>query len=216
MTRFLAILLFIGGLIYGWFFLKKKQAENSAKAVAAQLAPHLSDQPVSPDAAETVKKSEANLYWILFYFDKLATEGRDPATVLSDACEQISMPEQKSSVVRSVLMANYETAKKYRIFEDITNVVKLEQGIPPLMKMTGWEDEPVSVGYIIPPEIAPEAAGATANFVLMPGIVSDAQGPKLTSQMMEQARTMEKAKIITKASLDALMSEFKQQAEGTR
>lgn len=216
MTRFVAILLFIGGLIYGWSFLQKKQAGNRAKAVAAQLAPHLSDQPASADAAETARKAEANIYWILYYFDKLVTEGMDPASVLRDACEQIAMPESKSSILRSNLMANYETAKKYRIFDDITNVVKLEQGIPPLMKMSGWEDEPVAIEYIISPSIAPEAAGATANFVVMPGIVSDALRPRITVNIVEQARAMEKARIITKASLEELMALSKQASADPR
>ncbi|CAN5759312.1 hypothetical protein BH11VER1_BH11VER1_25470 [soil metagenome] len=214
--RFLAILLIIGGLISGWFYLQKKRVENRAMAWAAQLVPHLSNSFVAGNAAETAKKAEANVYWILFYFDKLVTEGMDPDKVLSDACAQINMPEAQSNVLHSSLMANYETAKKYQIFEDVTNVVKLEQGIPPLMKMSGWENEPVALSYIIPPSIAPEAAGATANLTLVPAIVNDAQSGRITPFMIEQARAMERAKIIVKTTLDELVAQAKKTATEAR
>ncbi|MEY4483493.1 MAG: hypothetical protein RL693_945 [Verrucomicrobiota bacterium] len=208
--RFLVILLIIGGLIYGWFALQKNRVENRAKAWAAQLVPHLSDQPISADAQETARKAGANLYWILFYFDKLVMEGMEPGTVLIDACNQLNMPDEKAAILRVNLLANYETAKKYQIFDDITNVVKLEQGTPPLMKMSGWEDEPVALGYIVPPSIAPEAAGALANLTLMPAFVNDVQNDRITTTVLEQARTMEKAKIILKSSFDEIVALAKQ------
>lgn len=214
--RFIAILLIIAGLISGWFYLQKKRVESSAKAWAAQLAAHLPDQVLEADTAETKKKAETNVYWILFYFDKLAVGGMDPVTVLADACDQLKMTTEQSTVLRNNLMANYEAAKKYRIYEDVTNIVKLEQGIPPLMKMSGWEDETVALSYIIPPSMAPEAAGATANFMLMPAIVNDAQGGRVTTSMVDQAKAMERAKIITKTSLEELVATAKKAATEAR
>lgn len=202
--RIIAILLIIGGLVSGWFLLQKKRVENRASAWAAQLAPHLKDQDMAAGKGEESKKVATNFYWILYYFDKLVTEGMDPGTVLTDACNQINMSTEKAALVQKNLLANYETAKKYRIYEDVTNVVKLEQGEPPLMKMSGWEDEPAVIGYIVPPHLSPEAVGSLANLTLMPSIVSDAQSGQVPPNLLEQARAMERAQIITKVSLEEI------------
>jgi len=210
--RIIAILLIIGGLVSGWFFLQKKRVENRAGAWAAQLAPRLKDQNVDAGTREESKKVAANFYWILYYFDKLIDEGMDPGTVLTDACNQINMPGEKAALVQKNLLANYEIAKKYRIYEDVTNVVKLEQGVPPLMKMSGWEDEPAVIGYIVPPHLSPEAAGSLANLTLMPSIVSDVQSGQYPPNILEQARAMERVQIITKVSLEEITALTKKSA----
>ncbi len=207
--RIISILLIIAGLVSGWFMLQKKVVENRAGAWAAQLAPHLKDQDTSVDKDVSSKNAATNFYWILYYFDKLVTEGLEPDTVLTDACNQIKMPVEKAALVRKNLLANYETAKKYRIYEDITNVVKMEQGDPPTMKMSGWEDELAVIGHIVPPHLSPEGEGSLANFILMPAIVRDAQTGQTPSNILEHARAMERARIITKISLEEIVASTK-------
>jgi hypothetical protein len=87
-----------------------------------------------------------------------------------------------------MLEENYAIAKKLGIFEELSNIMKMRDGMNPTAKSKGWEDERVVVGHLLTPIIAPEAARSLANLVIMPAAVRDMQSDELAGFSLEQSK----------------------------
>lgn len=203
--KFLSVVLLIACVIYGYFNIPPYLQKRHDHYWAAPLAAHLEKQ--TKGVLRTGKPNEpdeANFFWILFYLNKAEVAGEDLSNLVGNASTEAELGDSLTSLIKDTLLANYAAAKKMRLFEDTTNVVKLEQGEPALVKLAGWEEMKVAVGQVISPSLAPEAANSLPNLLIMPTLVRDAQNDLVTAALLERANTFESAGVIKRESVERI------------
>lgn len=203
--RFLITVLFIAMLISGWFFFRDKRAVSRTQAWAAQIAPKLQNHVNGrPAPTNPMQPDEANFFWLLYYVNKLEREKLDPGTIITEALNQLGLTEDRAAFVKDSLLANYDTAKKLRILEEPTNLIRLEQGDPAQIRMKGWDGEPVGVGQIVPASVAPGLANCLPNLVLLPTVVRDARIGQLDADALEHAKALARFGFLDRITLEHL------------
>ncbi|WP_265596314.1 hypothetical protein [Verrucomicrobium sp. BvORR106] len=203
--RLLSIIIVAVGMYSGWILLQRDRAQKIEDGWALQCSKVLDAQangriviasPGSPD--------EGAFFKILHFMRKAEMEGRDLQAMVGAACEKLSITGDKRGLIQDALIANYETARKLKVFDDPMNMVRLEQGQAALIALVGWQGEPVAVGVVIPPVHAPELSNHLINLVLLPSCVRDAQTDRLTKEMTDAARKFERAGALPKATLESI------------
>lgn len=203
--RLLAIIIVAVGAYSGWVLLQKEQTRRVNEGWAQQCAEVIRAQATgkaAPGAGTT--PDEASFFKALHFLQKAERSQRDLYAVVGDACTQLGITGGQKGLVQDALLANYESARKMKLFDDPMNLVRMEQGQPPLMVLAGWEGEPLGVGVVIPPMHAHELANHLVNLVLMPVSVRDAQTDRVTREMTETARKFEQAGVLPRATLESI------------
>lgn len=203
--RLLSIIIVAVGMYSGWILLQRERAKKVEDGWALQCSKVLDSQangrivvtnPGSPD--------EGAFFKILHFMRKAEIEGRDLPAMVGAACEKIGITGEKQNLIQDSLVANYETARKLKVFDDPMNMVRLEQGQAALIALVGWQGEPVAVGMVIPSTHAPELSNHLINLVLLPSSVRDAQTDRLTKEIADAARKFERAGALPKSTLDSI------------
>ncbi|WP_157211051.1 hypothetical protein [Verrucomicrobium spinosum] len=203
--RMLSIIIVAVGMYSGWILLQRDRAKKVEDGWALQCSKVLDSQangrvvtaaPGSPD--------EGAYFKILHFLRKAEMDGRDLHAMVGTACEKIGITGEKRGLIQDALIANYETARKLKVFDDPMNMVRLEQGQAALIALVGWQGEPVAVGVVIPPTHAPELSNHLINLVLLPSSVRDSQTGRLTREMTDAARKFEHAGALPKSTLDSI------------
>lgn len=204
--RFLVTLLVVAGLVSGWFLLQNHRRERQERSWAVRLKERLDPLVATGGRGEAGLPDEAAFFRMIYFLRNAEAGGADRDKMISDAVDLLGLPGNAASLVRESVDAAYATSGGLQLFEDIGNDIRLEKGEPAVIRAPGWQDEMVCAGQILPPLLAPEAAGHLANLRLMPVAVRDAQGDAPTAYTLERARLMEQARIITRESLDRIQT----------
>lgn len=222
--RFLLVLFVIAGLIYGWFKIKENRKGRQDHQWVSELVPLIGKfTSGSPDKKSAVTQTdEAAFYQLLYFFhnaeehgvdmnftstapDEEATPWVDMSAKLDAACKDLNVPTL-SSVVKESLKANYAEAKRLHLLDDLDNALSLEHGEPAFIKLPGWEKEKAVMAHVISPLYGPEAAHNLANMQILPASVRDVMDVKPTPAMMDRARRLQSANIITRDTFEKISS----------
>ncbi len=204
--RLILILIVAGGIAAGWIVLQEKQAEAHLAGWAKQLSAHL--EPQAHGAAfklDPTLPDERNFFRILHFLHRIESEKLDMNKVIPDALAVLNVQGEAAAVTVSTLVANYEMGKKLDIFSDSSNLIKLEAGEAPIMKLKGWEGEPVAVGQVVPPTEAPALANRLPNLVLLPASVRDARSGMPAADSEEAVRQLQRGGFIERGTMEMLL-----------
>jgi hypothetical protein len=82
----------------------------------------------------------------------------------------------EAPLMAAAILDNYNRARStFGVFQDPANLLKMERGDPPIALSSGWEDEPLVVGYKISPLLGAELSATLPNMVIMPESVRNMQ-----------------------------------------
>lgn len=204
--RTLAIIVVAFGIYAGWELFQKDRQQKVAAAWASECAKIIESQARgTPNSVSPGLADEGAFFKTMHFLHKADVAGYSVGEVAGAACDQLGIGGEVKSLIVSSLSTNYATAKQLRLFEEPFNAVRLEQGLSGMVALAGWEDEPVGVGHLVPPYLAPDLANSLANLILMPVSVRDSQTGSLSLMAMEQARKLERADLLPKPTLDAMV-----------
>jgi uncharacterized protein YneF (UPF0154 family) len=124
----------------------------------------------------------------------------DLENTLMSACSGIPA----SQLVQDALLNNYQLAKTFRVFDQPTNLLAMENGDPPVAVARGWEDHKLVIGHRISPLLAPEAAKSLVNMLLMPEALRDLQVVDAGGFTLETVKKWSLEKLIVPESAEAI------------
>lgn len=209
MSRVFGFLIILGGLL-GAFFLYKDYAaktkekrnvssEEIRRIIAASLKMEDLEGREDPWFA-----NEGAVYRILARLHEAEKGHYNVSQTLTTAVSGSGARSGEGKLIVEMLNNNYSIAKKLGVFEDLGNVLKMEQGRAPIARGKGWEDEPLAIGHVLTPVLAPEAATSLANLVLMPVTARNMQTDELNGFGYEHAKKWLSEQIITPDSMRAI------------
>ncbi len=209
MGRFLGFLIIVGGLVGGFFVYKDyaakvREKRNSSADEIRRVIAASQDPDELAGQEDPWFANEGAVYRILGLLHKAETSNYNIGVTLNSAVSGSGARVGEGKLIIEMLQNNYTTAKKLGVFDDLSNLLKLEQGRPPTAKAKGWEDETLVVGHVLTPVLAPEAASSLANLVLMPASARDMQNDDLGSFSFEMAKKWLTEQIITPESMRAI------------
>src|SRR4051812_39458014 len=204
--RFFLTLLIIGGLIAGAIMLRDKRVEMRTQAWAVQVMPYMRAQTDgSLNAAAPALPDEAAFFKLLYMLYSLEEHKLELRTILQETCSRLGMLGEKADLVQETLLENYDTAKRYHMFDDPSKLMKLERGEPVPIEVSGWSGELSAVGLIVPAEYAPEAANCLPNLILLPAAARDAQDGSISALTQDHARNLSRCGFLDRMTLDAIL-----------
>jgi hypothetical protein len=209
MGKFLGFLIIVGGLMGTFFIFKEfnvKQKESRNRWIST-LQPlikmHIKGEDLSASEDPTYS-AEGSFFRILAMMNEAERGGYSAGTTLTGALSGTGASKGEMKLIELQTMENYDLAKKFGVFNDPKNGLRMENGQPPVATAPGWDDEPLSVGHLLSPLIAPEAAKALQNLTLMPITVRNMQNGDLNGFSYENAVRWSKEKLISGASFAAI------------
>jgi hypothetical protein len=210
--RFFLTILIVCGVVSGAFVLRDKREAMQMQAWSVQLMPFV--KPLTdgtPNAASPALPDEASFFKLLCMLYTLEQQHRlDLRHILQETCSRLGMLGEKADLVQETLLENYETAKRFHMFDEPSNIMKLERGEPVPLHIPGWEGELSAVGQIVPGALAPEVANCLPNLVLLPAAARDAQDGSISTQTQDHARNLARCGFLDRMSLDVVMRSKKQ------
>jgi hypothetical protein len=204
--RFFLTILIVCGLVSAAFLLRDKRAAMQLQAWSVQLMPFV--KPLTDgtqNAASPALPDEAAFFKLLCMLYTLEQQRLDLRHILQETCSRLGMLGEKADLVQETLLENYETAKRFHMFDEPSNIVKLERGEPVPIQFSGWEGELSAVGQIVPSSLAPEVANCLPNLVLLPAAARDAQDGSIGAQTQEHARNLSRCGFLDRMTLDTIM-----------
>lgn len=193
MNKLIGLLIIIGGLSGGYILYKDYSAKEkdrrnpSADEIRRIIADTLKPQDLA-SKEDPWYASEAAVFRILAYLHTAEQEHYSVGETIKTAVSGSGARAGQGKIITDMLEENYAIAKKLGIFEELSNIMKMRDGMNPTAKSKGWEDERVVVGHLLTPIIAPEAARSLANLVIMPAAVRDMQSDELAGFSLEQSK----------------------------
>jgi hypothetical protein len=204
--RFFLTLLIIGGLVALGFLLRDKRVEMRNQAWAVRVMPLLRAQTDgSLNPAAPALPDEAAFFKLLHMLHTLEEQQLDLRSILQETCSRLGMLGEKADLVQETLLDNYETARRFQMFDEPSNLMKLEAGEPVPIQVSGWDGELSAVGQIVPPDLAPETANCLPNLVLLPVAARDAQDGSISNQTQEFARNLARCGFLDRLTLDNIL-----------
>jgi hypothetical protein len=201
--RLLGILILIVALIAGYSLLMQNRQERESRYHVSQFKPYVEKLTAGGRTGQrSLLPNEASLFELLFFLHKSESAGVNLDEMISGAFDELKLPDGFTGLAKESIRTNYDLAKKFQLFDDLENALKLERGEAATIKAQGWQDEKVVVGQIVSPLLAPEAAQSLPNLQLMPEPVRDAITEMPTAFTLERAGVFERNQIITRESLD--------------
>lgn len=206
MSRFLGFFIILGGLVGAFFVYKDYAAKTKLRRnVAAEEIRRViaSSQKVEDLSGREDPwfANEGAVYRILAFLHEADKANYSVTDTIRTAVSGSGARSGEGKLIADMLGENYAIAKKLGVFEDLSNLLKMEQGRAPTARARGWEDEPLSVGHVLSPVVAPEAATSLANLVLMPATARDMQNDDLNGFGFEQSKKWLSEQIITPDSM---------------
>lgn len=218
MNKLIGFLILIGGLSGGYMLYKDYAAKEKEKRnPAAEEIRRIVSDTLKPqnlvDKEDPWYSSESALFRILSYLYKAEQEHYSIGDTIKSALSGSGARAGESKIIATMLEDNYALAKKLGIFNELGNVMKMREGMAPVAKAKGWEDEHIVAGHLLTPMIAPEAARSLANLVIMPASVRDMQTDDLNGFTIEQSRKWLSERIIEPESHRIIEDRIKESAK---
>jgi hypothetical protein len=200
MGRFLAFLIILGGVVGGLMLYKDyakqtKESRNTAAEEIGRIVQDMRSREAPGTVDDLVLANEDVVFRMLYQLHQAKKNHYSVEDTLKS-----TISGRNGRPVVEQMVENFRVAESLGVFKDLTNLLKLEQGQPPIATAPGWEDEPLAVGYLLSPTFAPEAATSLANLQVMPAVVRDMQSTELGSFSSENSKRWLAEKIITPES----------------
>ena len=206
--KFLLFVLFCGAAYFaGHYAVRQYEKEAEAKRshwprqIAKFMENHVAKHSV---AALSADEGVATFYQILYQSHTAKEEVTDLGATLREAATIAGATANEASAIAASIEQNLATARQLGVFEDITNLLRLERGEPPIATASGWADEPLAVGHLIPPAHVPSLLRSLPNMVLEPQIVRDFQSDEITPEMLPTVRQFQGNRLIAPEMAAAL------------
>lgn len=209
MSRFVGFFIILGGLIGAFFVYKdyaaktKERRNASAEEIRRVISASLKAEDLEGSEAPWFA-NEGSVFRIMAHLHNAEKSHYNVSDTVRNAVSGSGARSGEGKLIAEMLSANYSIAKKLGVFDDLSNVLKMEQGRAPTARATGWEDEILAVGHVLTPVLAPEASTSLANLVLMPATARDLQNDDLNGFGFEQAKKWLSEQIITPDSMRAI------------
>ena len=209
MGKFLGFIIVLGGCIGAFFIfqdfnVKQKQGRNRwVSTLQPLLKMHIKDEDIMASEDPTYS-AEGSFFRILAMLNEAERGGYAVGSTLAGALSSTGAPKGEMKLIEQQTLENYEMAKKLGVFADPKNGLRMENGQAPVATVAGWDDEPLAVGHLLSPLLAPEAARSLQNLALMPVSVYNMQNGELNGFSYENAIKWSKEKLITGASFMAI------------
>lgn len=205
MGRFLTTVI-IGLGIAGLFFVaqdyfaEQKVKKNPWVEEIRYLITHAQEKEAEGSANDPWFTDEGRFFSLLAAMHETERTKYDLENTLMSATS--GLPAAK--LVQESLLANYEMAKTLGVFNQPTNLLAMENGDAPVATARGWEDHKLAVGHRISPLLAPEAAKALVNMLLMPEALRDMQVVDAGGFTLETVKKWSQEKLISPESAEAI------------
>ncbi|MDB6075861.1 MAG: hypothetical protein JWO89_3501 [Verrucomicrobiaceae bacterium] len=210
MSRIIGTLIVAGGLagsyfVYQDFAAKQQQKHNHfADDVKQLMIDHGAESQLEGRDAPWFG-NDGTFFRILGLMHDAERHKYSAADTIKNAVAGIGARPGEAKLIQDMLADNYRLAKQMGVFDDMSNMLRMENGKPPISKAEGWEDEPLTVGHLLSPVIAPEASLSFANVLLMPKCMRDMQSDDLNGFTPDMAKKWLSERIITPESHAAIM-----------
>jgi hypothetical protein len=172
---------------------KNSWADKLRPLIAAHAKPVINSDSDSPWYA-----MEGSYMGILALMHQAREHKYDIEVTLGSALS--GMQSGQSRMIQEALQRNFETADRLGVFKDPANLIRMQRGDGPYAKSGGWEEEPLVVGHVLSPLLAPEAANSLVNLVIMPKAAQDLQTHDLRGFSTDTIKKWREEKIITPES----------------
>ena len=211
MGKLFSFLIILGGLagcyfVYQDYAAKTKEKRNSAADEIARLVDLQCRQEVSAEAEDASVISEGNLFRIMALLKNSEENGYSTSDTLRKAVDSTSARPGERRMIADMLSENYRVLKQLDVFDELGNVLKMENGTAPVARAPEWEDERVVVGYLLSPLHAPEASHSLANLILLPESARNMQTAALGTFNQEIAKKWLVERIITPESHQLILA----------
>jgi|688.fasta_scaffold194822_2 hypothetical protein len=201
--KILGTLLIIGALfgcyfVYQDYWKEEWKARNPwVKRMAPLIRPHTLKATPSPTGGVA---SEASYIMIIYMAMQASEDGYNATEAIHSAAIEAGASPSEADLITLSIWGNVQFAKKMDVFTDPKNPIFMERGEPPLAHSAEWESEPLVVGNIISPVLAPELVHALPNMRLVPKVVRDMADDRVDKSALDQAKKWLIAKLITAES----------------
>lgn len=210
MKRIIEVLVLLGGLVGAYFIYldyaakhKEKNnhwADDVGRLIREQRSGSTMDAPDGRWFAD-----DGTFYRILGLIHDGERHKYSAGDTVKNGVSGSGLRPGEAKMAADMLLENHRIAKQMGVFDDLTNMLRLERGESPICQAKGWEDEPLAVGRMLSPLVAPEASLSLANLVLMPKTMRDLQSNDLQGFTPELAKKWLAERIITPESHQAIM-----------
>jgi hypothetical protein len=196
--------LLIIGALFGCYFVyqdywkEEWKARNPwVKRMAPLIGPHTHKAKSSPEGGVA---SEASYIMILHMAMQAGEDGYNAIEAIKTAAIEAGASPGEADQISTSIWENLQLAKKMDVFTDLKNPIAMERGEPPLAQTADWKNEPLVVGNIISPILAPELAYSLPNMRLVPKVVRDMADDRVNKSTLEYAKKWLITKLITPES----------------
>lgn len=178
MGRILIILLFLGAG-YGTYqiFLDYKAKQKEERNVwPGKLSDLMSLHSSKKLLAGELYGTESSFLQLLYLCYQIDQDGYPLLDTLKRGASMGGADATEAPLMAAAILDNYNRARStFGVFQDPANLLKMERGDPPIALSSGWEDEPLVVGYKISPLLGAELSATLPNMVIMPESVRNMQ-----------------------------------------
>jgi hypothetical protein len=178
MGRILIILLFLGAG-YGTYqiFLDYKAKQKEERNVwPGKLSDLMSLHSSKKLLAGELYGTESSFLQLLYLCHQIDQDGYPLLDTLKRGASLGGADGTEAPLMAAAILDNYNRARSiFGVFQDPANLLKMERGDPPIALSSGWEDEPLVVGYKISPLLGAELSATLPNMVIMPESVRNMQ-----------------------------------------
>lgn len=215
MGKILTTLLMIAAVfgIYQLFteYKAEKHAANNAwvERMRPLIKDHMSDAAVTGEDATV---GEGTFLRILYMAMRAEQDGYTIDDTIREAAGGTGASSTEASFIEEAVTESIAMARRMGAL-DPANVLAMERGESPVAHASGWEDEKLVVGLLLPPTLAPEAVNALPNMRLVPESVREMQGEHLTAGQIDKARAFLVQKVITPESMNAIRDRAAEQGK---
>ena len=178
MGRILFLLLFLGAG-YGTYqiFLDYKAKQKEERNVwPSKLSGLMSLHSSKKLLAGELYGTESSFLQLLYLCYQIDQDGYPLLDTLKRGASMGGADATEAPLMAAAILDNYNRAlSTFGVFQDPANLLKMERGDPPIALSSGWEDEPLVVGYKISPLLGAELSATLPNMVIMPESVRNMQ-----------------------------------------
>ncbi len=210
MNRTIEVLVIAGGLVGAFFVYEDYAAKQKEKHnhFAEDIGKIIRDQRAENQMESQTGRwfaDDGAFYRILGLIHDGERHKYSPGETVKNGVSLSGLRPGEGKMVIDMLVENHRIARQMGVFDDMSNQLRLERGEAPICQAKGWEDEPLAVGRVLSPLVAPEASLSLANLVLMPKTMRDLQSNDLSGFTPDMAKKWLSERIITPESHQAIM-----------
>lgn len=215
MGKLLVFLLFLGaGIgIYKIYRDHQEKLHVERNDWPARLAPVFKHHTASYVLNGGVDGGEHTFFKLLYMTNGISKDGYPLIETLTRGAAQAGASGVEAPLLAASVLENFKRATDLKLFNDPGNLIRMERGEYPVSKATGWEEEPVTVGYIVTPTLGRELRLLLPNMVVMPEPVRNAQTEVTTQEAARLYNQWLVCKMIAPETANAIKEKVRQDAE---